>query len=88
VVDEVLGQRRRQADSRIARLTPRERETLALVAQGRSNGAIAGTLGITRRAVERHINAIFSKLELTDPVGVDRRVTAALLYLAEGDGSA
>ena len=84
----MLGQRRRQADSRVARLTPRERETLALVAQGQSNGAIAGTMGITRRAVERHINAIFSKLELTDPVGKDRRVTAALLYLAEGDGAA
>ena len=88
VVDEVLGQRRRQADSRVARLTPRERETLALVAEGLSNGAIADTLGITRRAVERHINAIFSKLELTDPVGVDRRVTATLVYLAEGDGAA
>lgn len=87
VVDEVLGQRRRQANSRIARLTPRERETLALVAEGRSNGAIAGTLGITRRAVERHIHAIFSKLELSDPEGVDRRVTAALVYLAEGDES-
>jgi DNA-binding NarL/FixJ family response regulator len=87
VVDEVLGQRRRQADSRVARLTPRERETLALVAEGRSNGSIAAAFGITRRAVERHINAIFSKLELTDPIGMDRRVTAALLYLAEGDGA-
>ena len=69
VVDEVMSQRRRQNDSRVARLTPRERETLALIAEGRSNGAIAGLLGISRRAVERHINAIFSKLELSDRRG-------------------
>lgn len=85
VVDEVMKARRREVDSPVARLTPRERETLGLVAEGRSNGAIAEELGITRRAVERHINAIFAKLELTDPQHVDRRVTATLLYLADGD---
>ncbi|HSC90220.1 MAG TPA: response regulator transcription factor [Gaiellaceae bacterium] len=85
VVDEVMMQRREEVDSPLARLTPRETETLALVAEGRSNTAIADELGITRRAVERHINAIFAKLELADPERVDRRVTAALLYLAQGE---
>ena len=85
VVDEVMKQRREVDDSPLARLTPRESETLALVAEGRSNTAIADELGITRRAVERHINAIFAKLELAEPERVDRRVTAALLYLAQGE---
>jgi DNA-binding NarL/FixJ family response regulator len=83
VVDELLTHSSRRADSPLARLTPRERETLALVAEGRSNAAVADALGVTERAVERHINAIFSKLELTEPERVNRRVKAALVYLAE-----
>ncbi|HSL64188.1 MAG TPA: response regulator transcription factor [Gaiellaceae bacterium] len=83
VVDEVLTQRRQQANSPLSRLTTREHETLALLAQGRSNSAIAEALGVTRRGVERHINAIFAKLGLTDPQRVDRRVAATLMYLAE-----
>ncbi len=63
------------------RLTPRELEILALIAEGRSNGSIASSLGITKRAVERHINAIFLKLDLGKPEDVSRRVKAALLYL-------
>jgi DNA-binding NarL/FixJ family response regulator len=66
-------------------LTPRELEILALIAEGRSNTAIAETLVVTKRAVERHINAIFRKLELEESEDVSRRVTAALLYLARGD---
>jgi DNA-binding NarL/FixJ family response regulator len=64
-------------------LTDREQEILALVAEGRSNGDIAEELVVTKRAVEGHINAIFSKLELGDPEKVDRRVKARLLYLTE-----
>ena len=66
-------------------LTPRELEILALIAEGRSNTAIATTLVVTKRAVERHINAIFRKLELEESEDVSRRVTAALLYLTRGD---
>jgi DNA-binding NarL/FixJ family response regulator len=62
-------------------LTPREQEILMLIAEGRSNAAIAAALVITKRAVEGHINAIFSKLELGDSENVSRRVKAALLYL-------
>ncbi len=66
-------------------LTPRELEILALIAEGRSNTAIAEALVVTKRAVERHINAIFRKLELEESEDVSRRVTAALLYLTRGD---
>ena len=52
-----------------------------MVAEGRSNGDIAETLVVTKRAVEGHINSIFSKLELGDQEKVDRRVKAALLFL-------
>ena len=65
-------------------LTPRELEILALIAEGRSNTAIADALVVTKRAVERHINAIFRKLELEESADVSRRVTAALLYLTRG----
>jgi DNA-binding NarL/FixJ family response regulator len=69
-------------DPRLDRLRPVERETLALIAQGLSNSAIAERLSITKRAVERHINAIFVKLELAESDDLNRRVRAALLYLA------
>lgn len=66
-------------------LTPRELEILGLIAEGRSNTAIADALVVTKRAVERHINAIFRKLGLEESEDVSRRVTAALLYLARGE---
>ena len=69
----------------LAALTPRGREILALIAEGASNSAIAERLVITKRAVERHINAIFQKLELEDSADVSRRVKAALVYLAATD---
>jgi DNA-binding NarL/FixJ family response regulator len=69
-----------QAASGIDRLTRREREILELVADAQTNDAIAARLGITRRAVERHVNSIFRKLEIRDEGGVNRRVRAALLY--------
>jgi DNA-binding NarL/FixJ family response regulator len=62
-------------------LTPREREILAMIAEGRSNKAIAEALTVTKRAVEGHINAIFAKLDLGDPEDVSLRVRATLVYL-------
>ena len=61
-------------------LTEREQQVLELVARGQSNASIAEELALTRRAVERHINMIFSKLELVESESVNRRVVAALLY--------
>src|SRR6476661_1214686 len=61
-------------------------EVLAQLAQGKSNGAIAESLVLTKRAVEKHINAIFMKLNLAAPDDVSRRVKAALVYLASEDG--
>jgi DNA-binding NarL/FixJ family response regulator len=83
VVNELLAVRRQRETTGLETLTDREQEILALVAEGRSNGDIAETLVVTKRAVEGHINSIFSKLELGDPERVDRRVKAALLYLTE-----
>jgi len=80
VVDKLVSSHQRE-DSELTKLTPRELEILALIAEGRSNGSIASSLGITKRAVERHINAIFLKLDLGEPEDVSRRVKAALLYL-------
>jgi DNA-binding NarL/FixJ family response regulator len=75
--------RRLRETTGLETLTDREQEILALVAEGRSNGDIAEELVVTKRAVEGHINSIFSKLELGDPEKVDRRVKATLLYLTE-----
>ena len=66
----------------LQKLTPRELEILGLIAEGRSNGWIAESLGISKRAVERHINTIFLKLDLGKPEDVSRRVKAALVYLS------
>jgi DNA-binding NarL/FixJ family response regulator len=82
IVELLLAAQRRREDSRFDTLTPREQEILALVAEGLSNGAIAERVVITKRAVERHINAIFAKLGLADSEHFSRRVKAALLYLA------
>jgi DNA-binding NarL/FixJ family response regulator len=81
IVERLLT-RTPHSDPQLDRLTERERQTLAMIAEGRSNGAIAEELLITKRAVERQINAIFVKLELTESGDVNRRVRAALLYLA------
>jgi len=80
---EVLVQREAQvAASPVASLTPREREVLAALAEGQSNSAIADSLVLTKRAVEKHINSIFAKLKLSDADDVSRRVKAALIFLA------
>jgi DNA-binding NarL/FixJ family response regulator len=79
VVTQLLGASRR-ADG-LAELTPRERGVLALMAEGRSNAAIAGLLTVTERAVEKHISNIFSKLGLAPSDADHRRVLAVLRYL-------
>ena len=79
VVAQLLGRRRR--DDPLDALTPREREVLELMAEGRSNVAIADTLVVTERAVEKHVTSIFHKLELTPTAGDHRRVLAVLAFL-------
>jgi DNA-binding NarL/FixJ family response regulator len=83
VVEKLLDARNRRANSALAGLTPREREVLAAVAQGKNNAAIAAQLFLTERAVEKHINSIFSKLQLSEELDVHRRVKAVLMFLAE-----
>lgn len=86
VVEELVAQRSSSDATDLSRLTPRERDVLAEMAQGRSNAAIAGTLFLSERAVEKHSNSIFSKLGLTEEPDVNRRVKAVLLFLAEQGG--
>jgi len=86
VVEGLIAERRRAEESRLGELTPRELEILAYVARGHSNQAIADELVLTKRAVEKHINAIFLKLNLSQAEDVSRRVKAALIYLAEHGG--
>jgi DNA-binding NarL/FixJ family response regulator len=83
VVEALVASRARAARSPLAWLTAREREVLAEMAQGKTNAAIGAALHLTVRAVEKHINAIFSKLPLAEAPDADRRVTAVLLFLAE-----
>lgn len=83
IVEELVRSRLEMRRSPLEDLTPRELETLALVAEGRSNAAIAQALVLTKRAVEKHVNAIFAKLDLGDPDHVSPRVKAALMYLAD-----
>jgi DNA-binding NarL/FixJ family response regulator len=82
VVDVLLAARA-ASRSPIATLTPRERETLSEMAQGKNNGAIAASLGLSDRAVEKHISAVFAKLDLTEEQAVHRRVKAVLMYVAD-----
>ena len=82
VVEQLVASRSRSASSPIERLTPREREILGEMAQGKSNAAIAATLILSERAVEKHINSIFSKLHLTEEPDINRRVKAVLVYLS------
>jgi DNA-binding NarL/FixJ family response regulator len=83
VVDILLTERSRAERSRLAELTPREREVLAEIARGKSNAAIADSLVLTKRAVEKHINSIFFKLDLSEANDASKRVKAALAFLAE-----
>ncbi|WP_409182885.1 response regulator [Amycolatopsis sp. VS8301801F10] len=82
---EVVAQllTRTRADSGLERLSPREREVLALMAEGWGNGAIAERLVVTDGAVHKHIRSIFAKLDLAPDDSADRRVAAVLRYLEE-----
>jgi DNA-binding NarL/FixJ family response regulator len=86
VVDELVNARRQRRTSDLSFLTVRESEILAEMAQGKSNAAIASTLGISERAVEKHTNSIFAKLGLTEEKDVNRRVKAVLVFLSEPSG--
>ena len=79
VVGMLLGRRRREDP--LAALTPREREVLGLMAEGRSNSAMADALVVSERAVEKHVTAIFSKLDLPPAVEDHLRVLAVLAFL-------
>jgi DNA-binding NarL/FixJ family response regulator len=83
IVDLLIEARARPARSPLADLTPRELQLLGEIAAGKSNGAIAESLVLTKRAVEKHVNSIFSKLGLPEDHDVSRRVKATLMYLAE-----
>lgn len=78
---EVIGQLLGRRTAPIARLTPREREVLELIAQGRSNNAIAAALSVSDKAVGKHIGSIFGKLDLLPSDDDNRRVRAVLAYL-------
>ena len=83
VVDALIQGRRGKQESKLDRLTPRESEVMAELAGGKSNRAVAETLFLSERAVEKHINSIFTKLDLIPEPETNRRVLAVLLYLAE-----
>jgi DNA-binding NarL/FixJ family response regulator len=87
MVDALVSARLRREASPLAALTPRERDVLAELAQGKSNAAIAESLVVTRRAVEKHINSIFLKLDLAFTEDVSKRVKAALLFLSDTEMS-
>ncbi len=83
VVARLLGRRRREDPLDI--LSPREREVLGLMAEGKSNHAIAESLVVTERAVEKHVTSIFSKLDLPPTVEDHRRVLAVLRFIGSSD---
>jgi DNA-binding NarL/FixJ family response regulator len=79
VVSQMLGRRRTQGP--LEQLTPREREVLALMAEGRSNQGIADALVVSKRVVEKHVTSIFGKLDLPEASADHRRVLAVLAFL-------
>jgi DNA-binding NarL/FixJ family response regulator len=84
VVEGLVSRRDREAHSPLSRLTDREREVLGLMAEGKNNAAVAGSLFLTERAVEKHINSLFHKLGLSEEPDVHRRVMAVLTFLRGG----
>lgn len=84
VVELLVAQQRVEMSSPLSRLTVRETEILAAVATGKSNTAIGEALFISQRAVEKHINSIFAKLDLAEDPDANRRVRAVLLFLRAG----
>ena len=85
VVEALVEARSRARSSPLEHLTPRELEVLSEIAQGKNNAAVAESLVLSERAVEKHINSLFSKLGLSEEPSVHRRVKAVLLYLADRD---
>jgi DNA-binding NarL/FixJ family response regulator len=83
IVEGLVAARSGRGSSPLEQLSAREREVLGGMAEGKSNAAIASTLSLTERAIERHINSIFSKLGLTAEKDVHRRVKAVLMFLAK-----
>jgi DNA-binding NarL/FixJ family response regulator len=81
VVSQLLG--RRRADDPLDALTPREREVMELIAEGRSNQAIADRMFVTLRAVEKHVTSIFTKLDLPASTDDHRRVLAVLAFMRD-----
>ena len=88
IVEALVAARSRAERSPLNDLTARELEVLSEIAQGKSNTAIAGSLFLTKRAVEKHINSIFLKLGLADAEDVSKRVKAALMFLSDAEGVA
>jgi DNA-binding NarL/FixJ family response regulator len=82
IVEGLVAARADANSSPLSDLTPREHEVLAEIAQGKSNTAIAESLVLTKRAVEKHINSIFLKLNLSDAEDVSKRVKATLMFLS------
>jgi DNA-binding NarL/FixJ family response regulator len=83
VVEVLVEARAAEAQSKLNRLTPRELEVLEQVAAGKTNAALARDLYLSERAVEKHINSIFTKLDLSFEHDVNKRVRAVVLWLAE-----
>jgi len=83
VVESLVAGRARAGSRELASLSPREAEVLATIAQGMTNAAIAASLHLSQRAVEKHINSIFAKLNLTGDQYNHPRVRAALMFLAD-----
>ena len=83
IVDLLVASKGRAERSSLAALTPREREVLAQIAQGKSNSAIAKSLVLSKRAVEKHIHSIFFKLGLSETEDVSKRVKATLAFLSD-----
>jgi DNA-binding NarL/FixJ family response regulator len=86
IVDELIEAKSSRRKSNLSWLTPRESEILAEMAKGKSNAAVAASLQVSERAVEKHTNSIFSKLGLSEERDVNRRVKAVLVYLSDPGG--
>ena len=88
VVETLVGAKARHEHSPLAELTPRERDVLREMAEGKNNASIAGSLFLTERSVEKVIHSIFRKLGLAWETSAHKRVKAVILYLAEETGTA
>lgn len=83
VIDHLVTARQQTARSPLAYLTPREREVLAAMATGKNNAAIAASLHLSERAIEKRINSLLAKLGVSEELDVNRRVKAVLLWLRD-----